>query len=1086
VKSNKLQQRIVAGLLLGMGVLMAGTASADPLEITSSEENTVTGSVTYSQTDTGSTLASSGIYFASGTDSTVDYNLTVDGTVTARGNRAGISVASVDSGSYPYTPITRNLSITADAVTAESTTTETMGDFDEWPYTRYPAAGIYVEGNPPASSSADTLSIATTDGVTANGYDYGIYVDGQYADYGYSASVTIQSDGDNAVSQTGDSSVASPAGIGLYNNVEFTMVSEKGSNTVTSANGTGLFANPDNGTSFGTVTLQAAQDNVITGNGGAGIAAYGTSSTNVTYNEEEGTISQETSYLGSDILLEAENNNSVTGSTYGILLNGGSSLTLQAGGTNTVTGGNTGAVNQTYGTLTLYGNSTAQGDLYGLWTDARSDTVLDAQGGTIEVDALQPYVESVVTYYDEDWNPIETTVQSPSAAIVSMTGGATTLQGSTLIISGTQALVAAHTYAELSNAYADDPYASSPINEEDDRPSSITLSYGEGSTVTGDIYAYDNGIITIAPEDGGTISITGDVNAWGWDYQVGGYEMENRAAELGSGYIEGMSDSLQGGTVSITLGDGSTLTGRTDTGLLTRTLYLMDSTSDATYAPEIGTLDLYLNNGSTWVMTGHSTVTTLGGDGGTVYYENGGDALEIETLTGSHTFALDLDAEDGSNSDMIYIVNGTSDAQTLVVKNLTTLDSQMEDGDAVRFATVQNSQNEFVDGSQVAVVASGLYNDKFNVEYRTVSSDPLNTESYNDAYNGDGTRKPTTEYVETNYGGDNAQNVYLVKSQDLNKGALSPALTQDLTWRSLTDLDTFTNRSGESQYFTPGADQGAWVRLRYHNLGVDDGYELNGNTYELGWTVVPKNTETEKHRFSVSGAYTKNHGQWEGYDGRLALRDTSLNLYDTHEYRPSAEEMAKKPAWKAGTRSYWDSYFKYHHAKVDYRAEDPVTGVSYDSDYDRDVFNLSTEYGRENKLSEKWSIVPQAQVQLSYLGSFDGVDSQGLSYDGDHAWSLVGRLGFDLVKKMDPKLDNKLYFKASVLHEFLDGGDTTVSALGESYRTEGDQSGTWGVLGLGYSANIGSRQYFYLDAERYVGHDFRRTYNVRAGINWKF
>jgi outer membrane autotransporter protein len=563
--------------------------------------------------------------------------------------------------------------------------------------------------------------------------------------------------------------------------------------------------------------------------------------------------------------------------------------------------------------------------------------------------------------------------------------------------------------------------------------------------------------------------------------------MTDRAVEWSYGtYVETITNSVQGGTVSLTLNDGSTLTGRTDTGLLTRTLYLMDSTNDATYAPEIGTLDLYLNNGSTWVMTGHSTVTTLGGDGGTVYYENGGDALEIETLTGSHTFALDLDAEDGSNSDMIYIVNGTSDAQTLVVKNLTTLDSQMEDGEAVRFATVQNSQNEFVDGSQVAVVASGLHNDKFNVEYRTVSSDPLNTESYNDAYNGDGTRKPTTEYVETNYGGDNAQNVYLVKSQDLNKGALSPALTQDLTWRSLTDLDTFTNRSGESQYFTPGADQGAWVRLRYRNLGVDDGYELNGNTYELGWTVVPKNTETEKHRFSVSGAYTKNHGQWEGYGGRLALRDTSLNLYDTHEYRPSAEEMAKKPAWKAGTRSYWDSYFKYHHAKVDYRAEDPETGVSYSSDYDRDVFNLSTEYGRENKLSEKWSIVPQAQVQLSYLGSFDGVDSQGLSYDGDHAWSLVGRLGFDLVKKMDPKLDNKLYFKASVLHEFLDGGDTTVSALGESYRTEGDQSGTWGVLGLGYSANIGSRQYFYLDAERYVGHDFCRTYNVRAGINWKF
>jgi hypothetical protein len=28
-------------------------------------------------------------------------------------------------------------------------------------------------------------------------------------------------------------------------------------------------------------------------------------------------------------------------------------------------------------------------------------------------------------------------------------------------------------------------------------------------------------------------------------------------------------------------------------------------------------------------------------------------------------------------------------------------------------------------------------------------------------------------------------------------------------------------------------------------------------------------------------------------------------------------------------------------------------------------------------------------------------------------------------------------------------------------------------------------QYMYFDAERYVGNDFKRTYNLRAGLNWK-
>ena len=44
----------------------------------------------------------------------------------------------------------------------------------------------------------------------------------------------------------------------------------------------------------------------------------------------------------------------------------------------------------------------------------------------------------------------------------------------------------------------------------------------------------------------------------------------------------------------------------------------------------------------------------------------------------------------------------------------------------------------------------------------------------------------------------------------------------------------------------------------------------------------------------------------------------------------------------------------------------------------------------------------------------------------------------------------------------------------------------WGVIGLGYSTVIGKNQTFYVDAERYVGNDFSRTYDIRAGINWKF
>jgi hypothetical protein len=98
---------------------------------------------------------------------------------------------------------------------------------------------------------------------------------------------------------------------------------------------------------------------------------------------------------------------------------------------------------------------------------------------------------------------------------------------------------------------------------------------------------------------------------------------------------------------------------------------------------EIGTINLELNDSAVWLMTDSSVITLLSGNGGTVYYQDGGDALQVETVTGSHTWALDLNYSDHSQSDMIYVVNGTSDTQTLVVKNLSELDSQMSDGDAV-------------------------------------------------------------------------------------------------------------------------------------------------------------------------------------------------------------------------------------------------------------------------------------------------------------------------------------------------------------------------------------------------------------------
>jgi outer membrane autotransporter protein len=610
-----------------------------------------------------------------------------------------------------------------------------------------------------------------------------------------------------------------------------------------------------------------------------------------------------------------------------------------------------------------------------------------------------------------------------------------------------------------------------------------TAVASSGGTVTFEEGAVLNGTegTAITVSGGGTVIAEDTESAKQVDglISVTGTGSEANVVFAGSdSYLAGNVLAAETGTADLTFSDTATWTGESDTGLLAY------QDGEAT-ENQIGTINLELNDSAVWLMTDSSSLTSLSGSGGTVYYQDGGEALQVGTVTGSHTWALDLNYADHSQSDMIYVVNGTSDTQTLVVKNINELNSQMSDGDAVRFATVKYAGGGFNEGTTY-YVASGLYNDTLTVDYRTISEDPDADENY------DGGEKPSQETVASLYGGDDATNIYLVKAagagieENKTAGAVTPDKTRDIVWRYVTDLDTFTDRTGQSVYFTPGADQGGWVRLRYRNLGVDGVGEVDGNTYELGYTTVSRQNDERKDRFSASVSYGKETGSWEGYGGDIEIRDFTVSLFDTHEYYPSPEEMAKKPAWKQGTHSYWDNYFKYHHVKTEYGAIDHHTGLKYDGDYSQNVYSLSTEYGRVNKLDEKWSFVPQAQLQLSYLGGYDYEDSQGLHVDGDHDWSLIGRLGFDLVRDFHDSCDSKLYFKASLLHEFLDGNDITVSYGSDRLVNEADQSGTWGVVGLGYSSKIGEKQYFYLDAERYFGNDFSRTYNIRAGINWKF
>jgi len=682
------------------------------------------------------------------------------------------------------------------------------------------------------------------------------------------------------------------------------------------------------------------------------------------------------------------------------------------------------------------------------------------------------------------------TLNAKDSNVIQATTQAVYSQNGTILIKGSENQI--HGEQNALYAVSTDPQKGSQISVSGQ---ALITRGGDNPVIVSDGRDFTEYPTTIHVEYDGHSALQGTIRALGLG-EVSVLPMKQQGHLIFDGNIDAHhgtdENETRGGTVNLSLSANSVWTGWSDTGLVEGVKEKLPFTQEI---PSWGHVGLQMTSGSQWNITKQSSVSTVSGNGGTLYFKgNGGSALHVGTLTGSHIFSMNL-SMDGTHSDMVYIHQGTDQEQTLEVRNLKELDRSMKIGDAVRFATVTYSQNEFRDGKILSSGADGIYNGKIFVQYRDMATDPLNQQGYDEAYHGTGDnldQKLGAAAIHDLYDGDEAKNVYLVKMGSINDGAKALGKVDEMQYRYLTDLDTFTKRTGQTQYFTPDKDEGGWVRYHHKRMGLDGVGYLNGNAYEIGYTNLHRDRIDRKDRLSVSLAYSHPYGTWADLYGHFRMTDWYLGLYDSHYYYADEEHQAKMEAWKKDDHAYWDNYLKLHRINQKYSVIDHETGTSYDGDYRQYAFNLSTEYGRKHSFNEDWYGVPQAQLQLSYLRGFRYKDSQQLRGQKEHAWSLLGRIGFDLTRQWHDEIDSKLYFKLGLLHEFLDGSHSSIGSRSEDGFTDGiftvddHHKRTWGILGVGYSRSLGKNLYGYIDWERYIGGDYSKTYELYAGINWKF
>lgn len=609
--------------------------------------------------------------------------------------------------------------------------------------------------------------------------------------------------------------------------------------------------------------------------------------------------------------------------------------------------------------------------------------------------------------------------------------------------------------------------------EPDGGINNINLNYGAGSEITGDIISGYGGNITIGNAETGISTLSTRNNA-------------------GTLKLTGDALSANGGKLSINLTSGSTWTGRAD-DYQDADLASWADKHEEQFNPKFshdiaasGDVSVNLAQGATWNVTGQSWISELNGNGVVdLTKAEGSDAVHIGKVSGNNTFIVNLKPGDGlSTSDMLYIADGTSDAQTLQIYNREEVLSGMGEGDRIRFATVAKAGEGFGNvtdgaatfGRSTRINDAGIFNVDFKVEYVDYKTDTEKDDDH--AYNGganftDSEAKPGTDYVDSVYGSvDGAQNVYLVRDKvtEANKSDAAKTIINmsKVNYNNAIYMDRLNKRLGEARYISPEDEQGMWVRIRHDRIGKDDAFRSQNTMYEMGYDVK-QDCDNGERRVGMAIDYMDGKAEYTGIAGDGDVKRYGLWLYDT---------------WLGDKGHYTDYVLKWGHLENDFDIMARTTGEKITGDYSNNVFSASAEYGKKNDMGGGWYFEPQAQLQFARVTGADYVTSQDTKVSLDGINSLIGRAGFRLGRDLNE--NSTVYIKANLLHEFLGDQDITATDITGTLREEYENEGTWYDVGFGFATALSNNSYAFMDFEKSFGNDNDETYQINAGVQWTF
>ena len=450
-------------------------------------------------------------------------------------------------------------------------------------------------------------------------------------------------------------------------------------------------------------------------------------------------------------------------------------------------------------------------------------------------------------------------------------------------------------------------------------------------------------------------------------------------------------------------------------------------------------INAVLNNASSyWHLTDDSNLTDLelsnnalldmGKDSGKF------SSLKVNKLDGDKgKLNLDIDASTNeNNSDRIFIA-GTHTGEHYITLNNVNADGKVDGAAGTVLVSVGDEQGNF----------------KANDSEGTL---------YWNRYTLDSTDSNTAGYTKDWY----LKEVELLPKPTTSVDAVDA--TQRLAFANWVEDDKLMQRMGDLRHETNN-EEGVWVRVKGGKYS-GDGFSNRHTMYQLGYDDVVKNTDKLKRYQGVAFSYDDGKNSFNRGSGRLKAK--SIGFYNT--------DLRNKG-------HYLDVVFKIYDADSDFTVFD-TEGKKITGAFDNTGISLSAEYGRKKYLDEHWSIEPQAQLTLGYLGGARYTTSNGIHVSQSDPNSVLGRIGCNFMYDMDEK--NTVYLKANWLHQFAGNYGVTLTNGNDSLRIDDHDHDTWFEYGFGFACMTGKNNHLYADVERSTGGSLRKNWQWNAGVRWSF